>query len=184
VEKSRTKSRIERWIVPFLAVVAVYAAVLATINFVKSPKIGYVNSAILMEKYKGLLEVREKIRKETEEGQKNIKTLEAELNQLGQEIIRDGAGWDSETAKGKRQTLANKQDEYARYSRAVSEKAAKLEKDLMQPVYDEVNARISRFGQERGYDLILGTVAGGNILFADRATDLTNEVLAYLNEKK
>jgi hypothetical protein len=37
------------------------------------------------------------------------------------------------------------------------------------------------FGKERGYDIIFGTVSGGNILYGEDAVNITNEFLKYIN---
>ncbi len=167
-----------------LAIVSIYAAAMATTTFIHSPKVGYVNSNALLEKYAGFQSAREQLRKETEEGKRNIKTLETEINDLGQEIINKGSEWDAESRKQKQDTINRKQEEYARYSRAASERAAKLEKELTQPIFNELNSQITRFGKENGYDVIFGTTAGGNILYAKDSVDLTERFLAYVNQRR
>lgn len=173
-----------KWVIAVVAMVAIYAALMATISFIRSPKIGYVNSSVLLEKYKGAIEARAKIKKQTGEWQEKIRTLEAELSQLNQEIITRNDEWDGETRKLKQETFVKKQNELVRYSRAVSEKAAKLEQESMEPVFNTLNTYMSDFGKTKGYDVIFGTVAGGNILFARESTDLTEEFLAYVSDKE
>lgn len=176
--------KFEKWIILVVTTIAIYGAVIGTVNFIRSPKIGYINTNVLLEKYKGAIEAREKIKKQTEEWQNNIRTLETELNQLNQEILDKNDEWDKETRELKQEAFAKKQNDLLRYRRAVSEKAVGLERELMQPVFDELNAYMNDFGRERGYNMIFGTVAGGNILFAKEADDLTDEFLAYVNGKK
>ena len=164
--------------------IAIYAAVMATISFMKLPKLGYVDSSVLLQKYPRAIEARENIKKKTEEWQKNVRTLETELSQLNQEILNKSADWNSTTRKLKQEAFAKKQNELIRYSRTVNEKAAKLEQELMLPVFNELNAYMKDFGKEHGFAMIFGTVAGGNILYAKQAIDLTEEILAYVSEKE
>lgn len=185
VEKKAQHSNIrKKWIISLIVIIAIYAAVISTINLIISPKIGYVNSNTLLVKYKGAIEAREKIKEQTEEWQKNIRTLEIELSQLNQKILNKSDEWDKKTRKLKQEAFAKKQNELLRYSRSVNEKAAKLEQELMQPVFDTLNAYMKDFGKEHGYDMIFGTVAGGNILFAQQAYDLTDEILSYISAKE
>ena len=170
-------------ILGFVALVAAYAAIIATVTFRRVPRVGYVNTTVLLEKYQGFHSAREQLRKETDEAKKNVKTLEKEINELGQEIISKGEEWDEQTRKSKQYAISRKQDEYARYGRAAGERAAKLEKELTQPVFNELNSKITRFGKENGYDVILGTVAGGNILYAQDSVDLTEQFLTYVSQK-
>ena len=166
-----------------LGLIAVYGAIMATVSFRRVSRVGYVNTNVLLEKYRGFQNAREQLRKETDEAKKNVKTLETEINELGQEIISRGNDWDEQTRKSKQDAISRKQDEYARYGRAAAERAAKLEKELTQPVFHELNTQIARYGKENGYDVILGTVAGGNILYAQDSVDLTERFLTYISQK-
>ncbi len=173
-----------KWIlIPFF-IVSIYAATIATISFINKPKIGYVDSSILLEKYHGAIEAREKLKKQTDEWQNNIKTLDLELGKLNKEIIQENDEWDDETRKLKQKVFSKKQSELVRYSRAINDKAAKLEQELMAPVFVTVNTYISDFGKMNNYDMVFGTVAGGNILYAKEPTNLTNDFLAYIKDRE
>ncbi len=173
-----------KWILLLLAIFSGYAAVLGTISFFDIPKIGYVDSSILLEKYQGAIDAREKIKKQTDEWQDNINTLESELGKLNKEIVEENNAWNKEMRKLKQEAFLKKQNELVRYSRAVNDKAVKLERELTGPVFNTINAYISDFGKIYGYDMIFGTVAGGNILYAKEPVNLTNEFLAYMNGKE
>lgn len=181
--KKQQKSGYEKYAIIFTAVAVVYAAVIGTLNFLQTPKIGYVDSSVLMEKYPTAIEAREKFDARMSEWNQNIKTLESEINKLNQEMVADAGKWKKNTLKEKKETLQKKQQDYVRYSRAIQEKAAKLEQELMQPVYAEINAYMKDFGDDAGYEMIFGTLAGGNILFAQDAVDLTKDFLAYAKAK-
>ena len=165
------------------AVVALYTASMSTFNFLRTQKVGYINNAILMEKYPGALKARDQLNKKTDEWKKNIQSLESELTLLNQEVIDNAGKWDKRLIAAKEDSIKQKQTEYARYSRAISGKTAQTENELFQPIYSELNTKISDFGKREKYDIILGTVAGGNILYAHDATDLTEKFLAYAQEK-
>lgn len=177
------QNRLIMWLVLLVAVLTVYAASLATISVLNSPQLGYVNSSALLEKYPAAIAAREKIKKQTEEWHQNIKTLELELGQLNQDLIENNQEWDKATRKSKQENFAERQKEFLRYNHVAKEKAAKLEQELMQPVLDELNRRMNAFGDEHGYDIIFGTVNGGSILYAQRAVDLTDQILAYASQK-
>jgi outer membrane protein len=157
---------------------------MATIDKISTPKIGYIDSSILLQKYDGAVEARQKLEKETSEWRENIQTLEKELNDMNQDMIKKGATWSRSALKKKKEALEKKQQDYVRYSRAVSEKAAKREQELMQEIFDELNALIKDFGKEQGYDIIWGTVAGGNILYGREGRNLTEQFLDYIKDKE
>ena len=84
----------------------------------------------------------------------------------------------------KQEVFKKKQIDYARYSKAINEKAMKLEQEIFQPVYDKLNLAIKEFGNEKGYSIILGTMDGGNILYAENSSNITNNFLEYASEKE
>ncbi|MBI5216821.1 MAG: OmpH family outer membrane protein [Ignavibacteriae bacterium] len=167
--------------VGILLVVALvaYTAVMTTMEFRKTTKVGYINTASLMEKYPAALKAREELNKKTEEWKKNLQTLETELTQLNQDLVQNAAKWKQDVLAQKQETMKKKQAEYAQYNRAISEKAAKTEAELFQPVYNDLNLKIADYGKHEGYDIILGTMSGGNILFAQDGVDLTQKFLDY-----
>lgn len=164
-----------------LYLLVAYSVIAVTYILIKSNDIGYIDTALLMEKYPTAISAREQLNKKSEEWQKNTKTLESELTELNKEMIEKAATWSKSTLAEKQEDFKKKQGEYYRYSQAVSEKASKLEKELFQPVYDEVNIKIAEFANANGYEIILGTLSGGNILYANEATNLTIKFLDSVN---
>ena len=181
--KSANELTFQKWLLYLIAVVTVYAAIIATFSISHSPKIGYVDSNILLEKYSGAVAARERLTGESVKWQGNIKTLETELTALNQSIIEENDKWDVKTRKTKKDELQKKQQAYLQYKQAVTQKATKLEQELMQNVLVELNGYMADFGKETGHEMIFGTLAGGNILYAQQATDLTTEFLGYIDTK-
>lgn len=171
------------WLLYPIMVLTLYAAIIASIDHFAVPKIGYINSSVLLEKYEGAVAARKQLDAEGEKWQANIKTLETELASLNKTFVEENAKWGKKARTEKQAELQKKQDEYVRYKRAVTEKAAKLEQELLQNVYAELNAQVESFGKRNGHQMILGTVAGGNILYAQQAVDLTEAFLAYVKEQ-
>jgi outer membrane protein len=156
-----------------------YAAVISTLNFIGTPKVGYIDSSKLMEKYPPAITAREEFNKKSLAWKENTKTLEDELVKLNQELLENSGKWNKNIIDEKQEKIKQKQMEYSRYGKAINDKAAELEKELFEPVYTELNNKINEFGSNKGYEIIFGTLAGGNILYANNATDLTEEFLSY-----
>ncbi len=167
-------------IIGIAGLLIIYAATMATIAFLKTPKVGYIESSVMMEKYQGAIKARTEMNTKSEEWRKNISTLETELNQLNQEMVQNAAKWSRATLQQKQEKMQQKQSEYGRYSRAINEKAQQLQNELFQPVYAELNTKIAEYGKAKGYDIIFGTVSGGNILYGDKAADITEKFLEYV----
>ncbi|MCK6602774.1 MAG: OmpH family outer membrane protein [Bacteroidetes bacterium] len=146
-------------------------------------KVAYIDSSQLIEQSKPAIAAREKFTKESDEWKKNVKTLEDALTKMNQEIMTDNNKWSAPVRKQKLAEFDNKQKEYNRYTRAIQEKAAKREKELMQPVFDALNVYVKDFGKEHGYKIIFGTVSGGNILYGAEGADITAEFIEFVNSK-
>jgi Skp family chaperone for outer membrane proteins len=133
-----------------------------------------------MEKYQGAQKAREEINTKSEEWKKNIQTMETELTQLNQEIVQNVSKWSHTILQQKQENMQRKQAEYSRYGREANEKAQQLQNELFTPVYTELNAKLTEFGKAKGYDIIFGTLSGGSILYGDKAVNITEKFLEYV----
>jgi outer membrane protein len=168
-------------IVIIIAAISLISLAFSIISYFNQPKMAYIDSSILLQKYQGAVQASETLTQETEEWSGNIKTLEDELTTLNTEFVEKGASWNKSKVIEKQKRLETKQQEYYKYRRAIEEKAAKREQELMQPVFDQLNADIADYAKKKGYNLILGTVTGGNILYGADVLDITEEFLEYAN---
>jgi outer membrane protein len=50
-------------------------------------------------------------------------------------------------------------------------------------IWKQINQQVSEFGDKNGYDFIFGATGDGNLMFAGRAYDVTDDVIAYINQK-
>lgn len=173
--------------VPWLLSAAILLSILSLsfsiYQHIGEPNIAFVESDVLIEKYKKAQESRVKIDKRIQEWESNLKTLQKELQKLDKEMVEQAATWSENIKKKKMAVIKKKRKEYMKYNQAVNEKAQKLEKELMQPVYNSINAQMNTFGKDRGYDIVFGTVSGGNILYGEDAVNVTNEFLNFINSK-
>ncbi len=169
-------------VIIIIAALVLYAATVSTINLVKHKKIAYIESGKMMEKYPTAVKARAELTKKTDEWKKNISTLEAELTEMNKVMMEQGTQWDKQKLLNKQEEFNKKQQDYARYTRAISEKAQQKEQEIFTPVYNEINANLKKFGEKKGYSIIFGTLSGGNILYANDGEDITEEFINYVKE--
>lgn len=167
------------WALGGIAALVLYAAAMATWVAFDTPSIAYVDSAVLMERFDGAIQARATLESQLEEWDANVRTLETEAQALQQRLV------DAQTAgrsfRVLQDSLTAKQRDLARYVRATQAQAAEKEQELLEPVYAELNALIQDFSDANGYDLLFGTVAGGNILYGTGSVDATEALIAYVN---
>ena len=70
-----------------LGMVITYLAMVVIVGFIYTPKIAYVDTKLLMEKYPPAINAKKEFDSKTKEWEKNKKVLEDELNQINQEIV-------------------------------------------------------------------------------------------------
>ncbi|MDD3050525.1 MAG: OmpH family outer membrane protein [Candidatus Cloacimonetes bacterium] len=169
-------------------VLLIIVSIIVLTNFIitiqlisKQSKVVFIDTTVLMSKYRKIVTIKQKLNEESSQWQANIQTLESELTQLNSEMVEQGASWSKEKLAEAQKQNEKKQEEYYRYRRAIEDKAAKREQELLQPVIDELNLIIEDYGKLKGYDLILGTLAGGNVLYGNIKADITTDFLEYAN---
>jgi outer membrane protein len=164
--------------------VAIIALGLSLFNVLVKEKLAFIESNTLLEQYSGAIEVRTKLQAERQKWQENIKALEAEVTKLNTAFISEGSKWNAKTVKTKKAELEQKQKEYYRYSTAIQDKALKMENEMMAPVFVELNELIKEYATKNGYQIVWGTVNGGNILYGSDAANITQPFLDYLTAKE
>nr|WP_299384825.1 OmpH family outer membrane protein [Allomuricauda sp.] len=55
--------------------------------------------------------------------------------------------------------------------------------ELNKQVWERLNQYIKAYGNENGYDLIMGTQGNGNVMYAKEHMDLTSNLIQYCNTK-
>jgi Skp family chaperone for outer membrane proteins len=172
-----------QWISLAGLVFGLAAIVLSLGGWTTSSQFAFVDNSVLLQNFKDAKAAREKIEAKRQEWTKNAKALEDSVSVVNKELVEFGKSMSKAELKRKTALLETKQQDYLRYVRAVSEKSTKMEKDEMQPIFDELNARIKEYAKTKRYALVFGTVAGGNILYGSDAVDITQEFIDFANHK-
>ena len=83
----------------------------------------------------------------------------------------------------KQQLLSNKQQQVNNYQQAIQQQIQEEDQKVTQTVINDINDYINEYGKNKGHQIIFGAVGGGNIMYADEATDLTEKILEGLNKQ-
>jgi Skp family chaperone for outer membrane proteins len=182
MKKNTPETRRIPWMTVVVGLLAVYAGALSTYVYTHLPRLGYIDSNVLLTRHRAAIEARTTIEAKSRDSQAKVRTLELELQQLSREWWSD-APTDHAARAASQVDLVRRQDELIRYTKAVRDEIARTERETMRPVFDALNRAMSDFSEERHYDLIFGTVVGGNVLAAVPQYDLTEEFLAFLEAR-
>lgn len=168
-------------------IVALIALAVATgavaLHFIqKAPKMGYAETAVLMSEFSEAIKARKEFEAAQKEWDANLKSLNDSLMAT---MERMKVGYDKSPAAVKdslRGLLEKRNDDLQRYTNAVKQMAVEKEKQLMDPVIRKINSHLDLWGKRHGYDMIFGTMTGGNILQANARFNVTSAVLDDLNK--
>ena len=150
-----------------------------------SGKIAYVNLDTLGEKY-------EYFKTKKAEFEKKTASMEGEVERLAKNLQNEYAAFQKKAQAG---TLTQAEGEagqkrLGQMQQNIEEQRQKLGAQLMKE-QDAFNAELQqrlddyliKYNADKGYDLILSYVKGGNILFANKALDITDDVIKGMNSE-
>lgn len=145
-------------------------------------RIVYVDSAKLLNGYKGMIEARKDYDKKRSVWQSNIDTLTNDVKDAIQKYSKDMAlGSDKEKQLSK-ELIQSKQKGLMDYQNAIKQNAAQEEERLNSEVLSTVNGFLERYGKKHGYKMIL-IASNGNIAYADPSTEITDRIVEELNKE-
>lgn len=149
-------------------------------------RIVYINTDTLMSKYLLAVELNEAFLKTQEERRTELNVKAKSLDQEAAEFQRklENNGFLSESrAIEARDKLLVKQENLRRLQEDMIAKTAREQSELNKQLFDKLTVFLKKYNQEKGFDIVLSTQLGGNVLFAVDGYDITSDVVVRLNEE-
>lgn len=172
------------WSVSILALIlGIVSISVSVVLLTRKPAIAYVNNQRILAGYDGLKQSKAMYDKKMENWQANLDTLSKEFKAEIASYQTEAKKMTSKEKSLKEELLRKKEQDLVNYKSALEQKAREEEAEMTSGVINQVNSFITQYGKDKGYDYILGVTDNGNILFAKEGDDITEEVLAYLNDK-
>lgn len=147
----------------------------------KRSQVAYVKVGELLDKYQGMVDARAQYQLKEKTWKANVDTLGQELEQMVKDYERKSGSMSARERQLTEQLLETKQNEFLRFRDAMQQKAREEDTKMTEAVVNKVNAYLKEYGEDAGYDLILGATSGGNILYGIDGIDITQDVLKGLN---
>lgn len=149
-------------------------------------KIGYIDSIKIFAENKETQEAERIYRRDVEQWEAQKLRMEQELMRLGEELNAQSAMLSEEKKAERRLEVQRKSDDYKRFMEETfgdNGLAARRNKELTQPIVDKINRVIERIAEEQGYTMVFD-VANANIVYANKALDITDLVLTALTTQQ
>jgi len=148
-------------------------------------KMGFIDSDRIFAEYPKTREAQEAFNREVMELSKTAKEKKAEIDDLQRKLDQQSPMLSEAKKDELNRDVQQKVSEYTTFVQAnwgPGGRISKLNEEFLKPIVDRVHAIVAEFGTEEGYSLILDA-ADGNVVFGDKALDLTDRVLVALREE-
>lgn len=145
--------------------------------------IAYVNSDSLLSNYDFSKEVQAKLKdmesKYEAEFANRAKGLENEFATFQ----RNAQSMTINQARAREEELMRKRNNLLQYQESLGQQLVQEQARLNEELYDKVSAYLKEFGEKEGLDVVLTYTKGSGVLYADDSLDITQAVIAGLNER-
>ena len=148
---------------------------------VRQEKLVYVDSAKLLNGYKGMQAARQEYQKKATSWKANVDTLTKELQASIMKYEKEAAKMTAKEKSLTQELLKSKQKQLMDYQQAMNTKAQQEDGQMTSQVVTQVNAFLKKYGKKKGYRIILAATDYGNIAYAEEGLDITEDVLVGLN---
>lgn len=169
-------------ILSLVAIVLSLAAIaFAAIVYFNKKEIVYVDSMKLITNFKGAKVAKDAYEKKIAVWKANIDTLTMETNREVAKYEKEKKGMSAREQKLSEQLIGTKQQQLESYRQATAENASKEDQEITGKVFKEINDFLKQYGEKKGYEFIMAATNVGNIVFAKKGNDITDEVLEKMN---
>lgn len=147
--------------------------------------IAYVNLDSLLMNYNFSKDLNEQITKKSETARANLtqrgRSLEAQLNDFQHKLQNNGF-LTQQRAEDEHQRLLKEQANYEELQKRLYEELNEEQYNINLQLRDTIFNLLKEYNADRKYQVIFANTGGDNILIANDAYDITNEVVVFLNK--
>ncbi len=145
-------------------------------------KIGFIDSNVILQQSSEVRNAQAQVEKETLRLEAELNTMVERLDSLNMEYERQRLVLSNEKILEKEQeiqALWMAAQQYQDDKFGTDGEMYRLQAQLMSPILDRIDAAVKKIGAEQSYDFIMDA-AGGALVYALDAHDLTNDVIVEL----
>ena len=147
-------------------------------------KIGYINSALLLQQAPGRAEAEAQFDREVGAYRQQLARMNDSLTALMAAFDRDAGKLDSTTRATRGKAIRDRETQYQERARGLDSTMQARQAQLVKPIMERVQGVIEAIRSEDGYSMILDVGAQASVVVAaDKRLDLTDRVLARLKSQ-
>lgn len=164
-----------------IAIAALIISIFSLFKTQNSTELVYVDVNKLLDGYKRTKIVRAEFEVKAKTLSSNVDSLVADWQKELKEYEKERSKMTAKEIELKQQILGNKQQQVNNYQQAIQKQIQEEDKKVTQTVINDINDYVTEYGKKHKFKIIFGASGGGNIMYADKSTDLTESVLEGLN---
>lgn len=156
----------------------------STVSF-KLP-VAYLNIDSLLINYQYAKDANEALIKEQEDSRLTINSRARQLQQeMGefQRKLENNAFLSRQRAEDEQNRLAKKQQELQELDAKLTQQLMQKQQNMSIALRDTIEVFLKEFNKDKKYEIIFSNTSSDNILYADKAYDITAEIIAALNSR-
>lgn len=148
--------------------------------------IAYIDVDSLLKNYNLAHDISESLIRKQEGARANLnekaRQLENEMKEF-QRKIENNAFLSRERAEAEQNRLVRKQQELQELDQRLSIEFMNEQQKMNQQIRDSINNYINHYNSSKKFHMIISNTNNDNLLYADKAYDITNEVVNGLNTR-
>jgi outer membrane protein len=148
-------------------------------------KIAFIDTELIFERYEKTKEAQESFNREVQELSKTAREKKGEIDELQRKLETQGPMLSEAKRDEQNQALQKKIGEYEAFVQSnwgPGGQVSLLNEEYLRPIINRVHAIVTAIATDEGYSLVLDA-ADGNVIFGDKALDLTERVLTGLRQE-
>lgn len=149
-------------------------------------KLGFIDSGRIFAEYHGTKEAQNEFNAQVDQWNQELEAKKKELKDLQDEYESQALILSEPKRREREQEIQNKRSELDAFVQEIwgpTGKVAKRNQELTKPIVEKIREVLSKIGRDEGFSIIFDAT-DGNVVYADDALDLTDRVLAILNEEQ
>ncbi|MFI1772537.1 OmpH family outer membrane protein [Thalassobellus citreus] len=164
-----------------LSLIAIAASVFSFFYLQSNSELVYVDVNKLMDGYQRTKIVKAQFEEKAKILKANVDSLMVDWQNEIKSYEKERSKMSKKELELKQELLGNKQQQINNYQQAIQKQIQEEDKKSTQTVINDINDYIKEYGKKHHYKIIFGASGGGNIMYAEDVTNLTQDVLNGLN---
>lgn len=144
-----------------------------------TPRIGYIDSRQIIQQAPGAQEAQRSFEQDMAKYQAELEGMESELKKQLDDYEKQQVTLSPDAKRQRQEQIRTQQLAYQQRAQELEQQAAERQAELVEPIMERIHRVLGEIREAEGYAVIFD-IAGGAVVAADPALDLTEQVLTRL----